>query len=139
MERFDTSRILPRFLIGTFAGGGAMNIALLVFHVLFLNTPPNGILITAGCLFIALAFVFGGLTRSYLVKVLSTCAAITIAIAGTWWLHVNFAVTNLDWTPIFKYLNTWSMTQVLLTALGVALPISVLGNTIRLTVGADDS
>jgi len=133
-ERFHTSKVLSRVLFGTVAGGIVINLALLVFHVLFLNTPPRGLLITSGSMLIAFAFVIGGMIRSYLFKVLLTSVAIVAAITGTWWLHVGYAVTNLDMTPIFVYQSGWTLTQVALFALGVALPIGILGNMINLVI-----
>jgi hypothetical protein len=134
VERFHASRALPRVLFGTIAGGMGMNLALLVFHVLFLNTPPRGFLITGGCLVIAFAFVAGGLTRTYLFKVLSSSVSIIAAIAGTWWLHINFATSPVELTPIFRYDYAWSLTQILFAAFGVALPTGILGNMIDLSI-----
>ncbi|HSO14306.1 MAG TPA: hypothetical protein VLT51_18150, partial [Anaerolineales bacterium] len=134
MERFHTSRVLPRIILGTLLGSMGMNIALLVFHVLFVHTPPRGFLITGGCLVIAFAFAAGGLTRSYLFKALSSSGSIIAAIAGTWWLHVNFATSPVELTPIFRYDYAWSLTQILFAAFGVALPTGVLGNLIDLSI-----
>lgn len=128
VERFSTAGVLIRLVPASLAGLVTMNIALLVFHILFLNTPPRGYSITAGCALIALAFALGGLSRSRLVKMFVSSAAVFAAIIGTWWLHVNFAASTLDLTPLFRYDYAWSMTQVSLTALIVSLPIGVLGN-----------
>ncbi|MCK6538600.1 MAG: protein kinase, partial [Anaerolineales bacterium] len=133
VERFSTAGVLIRLVPATLAGLVTMNIALLVFHILFLSTPPRGFSITAGCALIALTFALGGLSRSRLVKMFVSSAAVFAAIIGTWWLHVNFAASTLDLTPLFRYDYAWSMTQVSLTALIVSLPIGVLGNLINLT------
>lgn len=137
VERFSTAGVLIRLVPASFAGLVTMNIALLVFHILFLNTPPRGFSITAGCVLIALAFALGGLSRSRLVKMFVSSAAIFAAIIGTWWLHINFAASTLDLTPLFRYDYAWSMTQVSLTALIVSLPISILGNLINLAARND--
>lgn len=137
VERFHTSRMLPRSLLGMLMGGIGINIALLAFHVLFVNTPPKGLLITGGSMFIAFAFVVGSLTRSYVFKVLLSSASVLAAIVGTWWLHLTYAGSNLDLTPIFRYEYVWSLMQVSLTALGVALPIGILGNMIDLSIEDD--
>jgi serine/threonine protein kinase len=139
VERFHTSRAMPRILLGTLTGGVGINLALLVFHVLFLNTPPRGMLITAGSLLIAFAFVVGGFIRSYLVKVLLSSASVLAVIAGTWWVYVNYAGSNLDMTPIFKYNDAWTLAQVSLTALMVALPIGILGSMINLKIIEDET
>ncbi len=137
VERFHTSRVLPRVILGTLAGGVGINLSLLVFHVLFVKTPPRGLLITGGCMVIALAFAMGSLTRSYPLKVLLSTVFIIAAIAGTWWFHVNYAETNLELTPIFRYDYAWSLTQVAFTAFVVALPIGVLGNMVKLSLGEE--
>jgi len=134
VERFDTSRISLRILLGTLTGGVGINLALLAFNVLFVTTPPKGYLITSASLVIALAFVIGGLTKSYLFKAALSVVSVVAAITGTWWLHINYAATNLDLTPFFRYDYAWTLTQVALTALGVALPIGVLGNLINISI-----
>ncbi|HEY5730965.1 MAG TPA: hypothetical protein VIS72_13000, partial [Anaerolineales bacterium] len=133
-ERFRTADILLRVVFGTIFGGLGMNIALLVFHVLFLNTPPRGLLITGGCMIIALAFVTGSLTHSYLFKVLLSSVSILAAITGTWWIHVNNAGSPMELAPLFRYDYAWSLTRVSFTALLVALPIGILGNMVNLAV-----
>jgi hypothetical protein len=111
-----------------------MYIALLVYHVLFLNTPPQGLLITGGCTVIALAFAIGSLTRSYLIRLFLTSAAVFAAILGTWWLHITYAGSPLELTPIFRYAYAWSLAQVAFTALVVALPIGIFGNLVDLSI-----
>lgn len=134
VERFDTSRAWLRVLLGSLAGWAGINLALLVFHVLFLETPPRGLLITGGCMVIAMAFALGSLTRSYLLRVLVTTVCIIASIAGTWWFHLNFAGSNLELTPIFRFDHAWSWMQILFTALVVALPIGILGNMVKLSL-----
>ena len=134
VERFDTSRTPLRILLGTLAGGMGISLSLLVFHVLFVSTPPKGFLIIGASLVIALAFVIGGLTKSYLFKAALSIVSVVAAITGTWWLHINYAATNLDLTPFFRYDYAWTLTQVALTALGVALPIGILGNLVNIAI-----
>ena len=133
-ERFQTSRVLPRILLGTLMGGIGINLALLVFHVLFLNTPPKGLLITGGSMLIALAFVLGGMSHSYVFKVLVVVVSVVVAITGTWWMHVSNASSSLDLTPIFRYQYGWTLAQVAFYALAVALPIGILGNMLNLAI-----
>ena len=134
MERFHTSRVFPRLIFGTFLGSMGMNIALLVFHVLFVKTSPKGLLVTGGCMVMALAIAIGGLTRSYILKALFSSSAVFVVIMATWWLHINFATSQLELTPIFRYDYAWSLTRVAFTALLVALPIGILGNMVNLTL-----
>jgi serine/threonine protein kinase len=140
VERFHTSRPLPRLLVGTFAGAALLNMALLVFHVLFLKTPPHGILLPLGCLAIALTFAACGFSRSYPLRAFFTSAVVFAAILTTWWLHTRYASVPEEYTPLFRYDYTWTQIQVAWTALSVALPIGILGNLInlRLTPQKDD-
>ena len=133
VERFQTSRILPRILLGTISGGLVMNIALFIFHVLFLNTLPMGLLITAGCILVALFFSIGGLLRSRVLKVILTTASVFGAITGTWLMHVSSAATSLDLTPIFKYDYDWTLPEISSAAIGVAIFMGTLGNLIDLS------
>jgi len=137
MERFRASPALPRLIVGTILGGMGLNVALLVFHALFLNTPPHGFLITAGCMLIALTFALGGLFRARLLRMFLSSVSVFAAIMGTWWIHTNFAATLVDLTPLFRYDYAWSLTQVALTALGVALPIGILGNLVNLSIAEE--
>lgn len=134
VERFQTSRAPLRLLLGTFAGGVVMNIAMLAFHVLF-RTAPQGLSITAACLLIALVFAAGSFARSYLLRVLLSSAVILAVTLATWWIHIGFAASSAELTPIFRFDPTsWSWTQVTLIALGTALPIGIFGNLVRLSL-----
>jgi hypothetical protein len=134
MERFQASAAVLRVLVGTTLGSIGLNMALLIFHVLFLNTPPHGFLITAACGLIALTFAVGGLFRSRLLRMVLSSVSVFLAILGTWWIHTNFAASLVDLTPVFRYDYAWTLTQVALTALGVALPIGILGNLVNLSI-----
>jgi len=93
-ERFRTSGAIFRVVLGTILGGIGMNISLFIFHMLFLSTPPSGLLITAGCAFIAFTFAAGGLLRSRLIRIILSIASILIAITGTWLIHINLAASH---------------------------------------------
>ncbi|HXQ39200.1 MAG TPA: hypothetical protein VN843_34695, partial [Anaerolineales bacterium] len=133
-ERFHTSNTLLRVLLGTTVGGLVMNIALLIFHVLFVNTPPTGILITLGCAMIALTFAVVGLIRSRLIKMFLSSVSILMAIMGTWLIHINLAASPVELTPMFRYDSSWTLTQVLFLALSVALSIGIFGNLFNLSI-----
>ncbi len=134
MERFNASNALVRIFFGTLLGSMGMNIALFIFHILFVRTPPQGFLITAGCTMIALFLSIGGLIRSRLIRIFISVIAILAAIMGTWWIHINYATSNVELTPIFRYDYNWTLTQVSFTALGIALLIGIFGNMISLTI-----
>lgn|GEM_PF-955978 len=133
-ERFHTSNAILSPLLGTIAGTLGINIALFIFHVLFLNTSPRGLLITLGCMVIALTFALGGLMRSRLIRIFLSSISILVAIIGTWLVHVNLAASPIELTPLFRYDYAWPLLQVLLTALVVAFSIGILANLIDLSV-----
>ena len=111
-----------------------MNIALWIFNILFLKTAPSSLLITLGCMMIALTFALGGLIRSRLIKMTLSSLSIFLAIAGTWLIHITLAGSQLELTPLFKYDYAWPLTQVLLIASGVGLLIGVSGNLVKLSI-----
>ena len=134
MERFRTSEVLLRIFIATILGGSGLNIALLIFHVLFLDTPPSGFLITTACLLIALTFAVCSLFRARLLRMFLSSLSVFVAIIGTWWLHTQYAASLSDLTPVLLYDYAWTLTQVAFTALGIALPIGIFGNLINLSI-----
>jgi len=105
-----------------------MNAALFVYHVLFLNTPPSGVLITLGCILIAFAYSLGGLFRARWAGMFLSTVAIILAINATWWIHVSLASQITEWTPIFLYDYTWSAMQIFFTSMLVALWMGIFGN-----------
>lgn len=134
MERFQNSAVMPRLFVATILGTVGLNIAFLIFHVLFLNTPPRGLLITAACGLIALTFAVGGLFRSRLFKMALSSLSVFMGIMGTWWVHSQYAASLMDLTPVFRYDFSWTLTQIAFTALCVAVPIGILGNLINLSI-----
>lgn len=133
VERLRASNAFLRVIIGTIFGGLMLNTALLILHVIILQTPPTGWLIPLGCVMTSFAIAISGLFRARLVKMFLSSASIFIAITGTWWVHINYATSNLELTPIFKYDPAWSPAQVSFTALGVALLIGIFGQLVSLT------
>ena len=59
---------------------------------------------------------------------------ILAVIMVTWWIHIEFSPSGVELTPVFRYYYDWSLSRVLLTALGTALPIGILGNLTNLSV-----
>ena len=131
MERFRTSAVFPRLILGTIAGGFIMNVALLAFHILFLITPPHGFLITAACSLMALTFTLSELSHSRFFKIVLSSISVFAAILGTWWIHITYSTTL---TPIFLYEYSWSLSQVALTAAGIAFSIGIFSNLVNLSV-----
>jgi len=133
-ERFQASRALLRVIFGTITGGIGLNIALFIFHILFVKTAPQSFLITTGCMMIALTVSVGGFFRSRLPGMVLSSASILLAIVGTWWIHINYATSNVELTPIFRYDPNWTLAQVSFTALSVALLVGIFGNLVSLTI-----
>jgi serine/threonine protein kinase len=134
VERFHGANALLRVVLGTAAGAVGMNIALFTFHVLFINTPPSGFLITLGCTLIAFAYALGGLIRFRMASMFLSIGSIVLAITGTWWMHVTMAASITELTPLFYYDFNWTPSQILFTSIIVALWIGVFGNLVRLGV-----
>jgi hypothetical protein len=134
MERFHSPNAFLRIILGTIAGGTVMNISLFLFHVLFLNTPPRGFLITAGSAFIALTIAAGSLLGSRLIKTGLSVTAILATVTGTWLIHVGFSPTSVDLTPMFRYDYAWPLPQVFLTALTTAFLMGTLSHLVSLSI-----
>jgi hypothetical protein len=134
MERFRPASFLLRLPLATLAGGFGMNVALFIFHLLFLNTPPSGFLITLGCLFVALVFALVSLIPQRVARMVLSSLSILLAIVGTWLIHINLAASILELTPMLRYDYNWPLVRVLFTALLVSLLIGILGNLIDLSV-----
>jgi serine/threonine protein kinase len=129
VERFPGSNAIIRVGIAALLGGLLLNVAKFIFDVLILKTVPQGILlISAGSLLIALGYALSGLVRLRLVKALITMAAVFTALAGTWWGHLMLSRTGITMTPLFVYDYLWTSSQVLITMLIVALPMSIISN-----------
>ncbi len=140
VERFGGASALLRIILATVAGATGLNIAMLIFHILFIKTAPSGFLITLGCTVIAFAYAIGGLVRFRWVSMLISISAIVLAISGTWWVHtILAAASNVStlWTPLFNYEYSWPMSRIFFTSIFVALWIGIFGNLTRLTVEAE--
>ena len=133
VERFSGANTLLRVILGTVAGAVVMNIAMFIFHVLFINTPPSGFLITLGCTLIAFAYALGGLIRFRPTGMILSISAIGLAITGTWWMHVSLTSDITKLTPLFRYDYNWSLSQILFTSILVAAWMGIFGNLMQLT------
>ena len=132
-ERLHISNTILSLFLGTIVGGIVMNIALFMFHILYLGTFPQGFLITLGCMLIAITFAVGNLIHP-LLKMFFSSISILMAIMGTWLIHVNLAASPVEFAPMFRYDYFWPLSQVLLTALGVAFLIGIFGNIFNLSL-----
>lgn len=132
VERFERVPHPLRIVVSSILGTIGISAAIYLFHVLFLNTMPSGLLIPLGCFIIACSYSLGGLIPWRALKMMLSVAAVFLAILGTWWVHVMFSASVTDLTPLFHYDAQWSFTQVALTALCVALGMGVFANLARL-------
>lgn len=132
VERFQGAAAWMRLTAGTLVGALGMNLALLVFHVLFINTPPRGLLVTLGCILIACSYAISGLFRRRWIGMLLSTTAIFISITASWWVHGFMSGVVTEWTPLFHYEYNWSMMQVSFTALIVGACMGTFGNLVSL-------
>lgn len=128
VERFTAVSALRRTVFGTAAGAVGMNIAMFIFHVLFLNTPPSGGLILLGSILTAASFAVAGLLPSRPIRAALTSAAIFLSITATWWAHVTWSASITELTPFFRYDYVWPAWQVALTAAIVSAWMGILGS-----------
>jgi hypothetical protein len=126
-EFLPFSKILPRMAIATLVGGMALTIGLLVYDILFLNTPPGGVLFATGCFLISAGYAFGQWTRPIAVKMFISALTIFIALAGTWFVHVALAASSVSMSPVFYYDYGWPIAQILGTMLAASLPMAFFG------------
>jgi hypothetical protein len=134
VERFGRIPYALRFAVSSILGAVGTSAAIFLFHVLFLNTMPSGLLIPLGCFIIACSHSLGGLIPWRAVKMMLSVAAIFFAMIGTWWIHNTFSTSVTDLTPLFHYDAQWTFTQISLTALCAALGMGVPGNLSRLDI-----
>ncbi len=137
VERFRGSNVFLRLVAGVLLGGLFLNISMFIYDVLLNDFVPQGILISAGSLLIALGYALSGLVRLRPVKMLITAIAVMAALAGSWWGHLMLSRAGITMTPLFLYEYLWTSSQVFLTILIVALPMSILGNLGELSLEHD--
>ena len=128
VERFPETKSWLRIVLATLLGGILMNLSIFIHNVLMIETIPQGFLISAGCLIIALGFASSGLVKSRPVKTIITLTALMAAFAGTWWGHILLSRTGVNMSPLFQYEYSWTSAKVLMTMLIAALPLSIFGN-----------
>lgn len=136
-ERFRATSISISVILGTVIGGLGINVAIFLFHILFLNTPPQSFLITAGSLLIAFVFSMNARISSKWIKIFLSTISIFVAILGTWWIHFNYAAAPVELTPMLRYDYQWPVNQIAWTALAVSIMVGVFGNLIDLSVAEE--
>lgn len=127
-ELLPFSKNLPRMAIATLVGGTTLTIGLLLYDILFLNTPPGGVLFATGCFLISAGFAFGQWTHPIAVKMFIAALAVFTALAGTWFGHVALAASPIGISPIFYYEYGWPIAQILGTMLAASLPMAIFGS-----------
>lgn len=138
VERFHGHRVAPRLLLATAFGAAILNVGIFSYHVLLLNNPPRGILLSLACLLIALGYAIGALKRSILWRMLASGPALLIAIAGSWWIHLQTMGAATSLSPFFYYGYQWSWWQTLLIILLLAIPMTTIGNLVSLAPSAGE-
>ena len=133
-ERLSRLAHLARLGLAMLAGGICLNIGLFSFDVLFLKNVPQGPLLSAACLWMALGVAAGNLVSNRTVKMLLSGLAIFTALGGAWWLHTSLATSPTSLSPVFFYDYSWTIAQVLGVILLVSLPVAILGSLSSLSL-----
>lgn len=133
-ERLTALEAIPRVILSTIAGGLVFSIGLFTYDVLILKNAPNGILMTTGCLLIALGYALGALFHARLARIAVSLLFIFSAIAGTWWVHTSLSAIPTRLSPVFFYDYSWTNIQVLGVVLLVALSMAIPGNLFDLSL-----
>ena len=123
--------MLPRLLLAVFFGTIILNIAIFSYDVLLIHNPPSGTLVTATCMLIAAGYALGALKRSILWKIMTSGPAVFLAIAGSWWLHLQTSDVTLL-SPFFYYGYNWPWLQTLLVIILMTVPMATLCNLVSL-------
>jgi serine/threonine protein kinase len=132
VERFPESKKALRVLAGVLLGTFLLNAAVFVYDVLLNEFVPTGLLLTAGCLAVALGFSLAGLAKKAGIRMLIAAPFVFLAISLTWLLHLALLKAGIEMTPLFYYDISWPQTQILLTILLISLPSAGLGTLGRL-------
>jgi serine/threonine protein kinase len=127
VERFPESKKTLRVLGGVLLGTILLNAAVFVYDVLLNEIVPSGLLVTAGCLMVAIGFSLAGLARKAGIRMLIAAPFVVLAISLTWLIHLALLQAGIEMTPIFFYDISWSQAQILLTVLVISLPMAGLG------------
>ena len=88
VERFPNSKVLPRLVAATVIGGLIFSIGLFIYDILLVQVDLSGMLFLAGCMLAAFGFALGGLIRPRLLRMLVAAAAVFLALALTWIIHL---------------------------------------------------
>ena len=132
VERFPNSKALPRLVVAAVIGGLIFSIGLFIYDILLIRVDLSGMLFLAGCVLAAFGFALGGLMRHRLLRMLVAAAAIFLALALTWIIHLVLLNAGTNISPLFYYESTWSTWQIGGTMLIFSLPISFFGNLLNL-------
>ncbi len=127
VERFPEGKKALRVLAGVLLGTFLLNAAVFIYDVLLNEIVPTGLLLTAGCLMVALGFSLAGLARKAGIRMLIAAPFVFLAISLTWLLHLALLQAGIDMTPLFYYDVSWPQVQILLTILVISLPMAGLG------------
>ena len=134
-SRFWGKSALLGSLLAGVIGGLVLSTAVFVYDVLALNTPPTGLLVPAGCLWIALGFAFAPRLHSRFGQIGLSLVAFFTALAGTWWLALVFGNLSTD-LPIVSF-DPAPALLILGWMLTVALPPAILTNLVDLSFPED--
>lgn len=138
VERFPQTPVWKRLLVSGLLGSLPIISVSLLYHTLLLeryeilqieNLLKTAFLLGAGLL-IAFGFSLASLARLPVLKMLISAAALTLAIFGSWWAHVNLALRPY---PFLYYEYTWPLSQVFGLAILIAASTAVGAYLFKIT------
>ena len=130
VERFPKIPAGQRLAFSSLMGALILNITFLLdqtlllerYEVLNFSAIPQTLLIGLGSWLIAFGIALSGLKENIGYKILTSTAAIFLALAMSWWAHINPALQTF---PILYYEYTWPASQVLGLMLVVSIPTAI--------------
>ncbi len=129
-SRYWGKSVLLGTIIAGVIGGVALSGGMFVYDVLALNTPPTGLFLPAGCLWIAFGFALAAQLHSRVGQIGLSLVALFTALAGTWRFALIFGNLSTD-LPIISF-DQGPTLLLLGWMIIVALPPAILTNLIVL-------
>jgi hypothetical protein len=132
VERLGKIRSGYRLGLATLVGWLAITTSFVLYDLLILKNNSFSLSMITGSLLIALGYATSALLTIFGFRFLISLAAITVTLAGSWWLYLASAGPVSIWSPIFYFEPSWPASQVLGLILLVSLPMAFLGNLVSL-------
>jgi serine/threonine protein kinase len=127
IERLNNLSRGARVAISLLVGTLIVNLSLVLYHTLFLGSPPTGWIIAAGSIVLVGLTALSALIRPFFGRMLMTASGVFLAIWGGWQIHSR---NHLD--PILWFDPNWSDQRILLTILATTITLALLAHAVSL-------